>query len=116
MNKRCFILIIVLAIIFSVSFVSCVTAAKVKLPDPLGGQGDDIPTLVGSIINYVFGIIGVLALVMFIYGGIMWMTSGGTPDKIKKGRDTLVWAILGLALIFFSYSLLHFILKALQQT
>jgi len=54
-------------------------------------------------------------LVMFIYGGLTWMTSEGVPDKIRKGKDTIVWAILGLALIFFSYALLDFILEALQQ-
>ena len=98
--------------------VSCVSyaAPSVKLPDPLNGQADNIPLLVGNIINYVLGVLGVLALVMFIYGGLIWMTSGGAPDQIKKGRNTLVWAILGLALIFFSYALLNFILTALQQS
>lgn len=115
MNKKYFIFIIILAIIFSVGLISCATAKTVKLPDPLGGQGDDIPTLVGNVINYVLGIMGVLALVMFIYGGMTWMTSEGVPDKIRKGKDTLVWSILGLALIFFSYALLDFVLQALQQ-
>ncbi len=112
--KKYFILIIVLVILFSINYVPYVAKA-VSLPDPLHGQGDDIPTLVGNIIKYVFGILGVLALVMFIYGGLMWMTSGGSSDKIKKGTGTLVWSVLGLALIFFSYALLDFVLGALQQ-
>jgi len=119
MNNKHFNLIpILLLILISLFLVNSVQAedTTVKIPDPLGGQADDIPFLVGNIINYILGILGVLALVMFISGGIMWMTSGGVPDKIKKGRDTLVWAILGLALIFFSYGLLDFILKALQQS
>ena len=113
--RKYFILVVILVTIFAISYVSFATAEKtVQLPNPLKGQ-DDIPTLVGNIINYVLGILGVLALVMFIYGGLMWMTSEGAPDKIKKGKDTLIWAILGLVLIFFSYALLDFILKALQQ-
>jgi len=115
MNKKYFILTTILFGVFAISCVSY-AAPSVKLTDPLGGQANDIPVLVGSIIKYVSGILGVLALVMFIYGGLMWMTSGGASDKIKKGRDTLVWAVLGLALIFFSYALLDFILKALQQS
>ena len=104
-------------IVISLFLVNSVQAdTTIKLPDPLGGQGDDIPLLVGNIVKYILGILGVLALVMFISGGITWMTSGGVSDKIKKGRDTLVWAVLGLALIFFSYGLLEFILKALQQS
>jgi len=111
--KKYFVLIVILISIFAISYVSYATNT-VELPNPLEGK-DDIPTLVGNIINYVLGILGVLALVMFIYGGLIWMTSEGAPDKIKKGKDTLVWAILGLALIFFSYALLDFILGALQQ-
>ncbi len=113
MDKKHFIFIIILIGVFAISYVSC-AAETVKLPNPLEGK-DDIPILVGNIINYVLGILGVLALVMFIYGGLTWMTSEGSPDKIKKGKDTLIWAILGLALIFFSYSLLDFVLAALQQ-
>ena len=112
--KKYFILVVILISVFIISYIPC-SAAVVKLPDPLGGQGDNIPLLVGNILKYVFGLLGVLALVMFIYGGLTWMTSEGAPDKIKKGRDTLVWAILGLALIFFSYALLDFVLTALQQ-
>ncbi|MCH7759517.1 hypothetical protein IID20_04120 [Patescibacteria group bacterium] len=81
------------------------------LDDPLGGR--DIPELAGDIIGYILGLVGVLALVMFIYGGILWMTSAGSAEKIKKGKDTIVWAVLGLALIFFSYAMVEFILKAL---
>ena len=112
--KKYLILITILIAVFAISYVSC-SAQIVELPDPLHGQADNIPLLVGNIINYVLGILGVLALVMFIYGGLTWMTSEGVPAKINKGRDTLIWAILGLALIFFSYALLNFILGALQQ-
>jgi len=113
MKKKYFILITILITVFAISYVSC-AADTVPLPNPLEGH-DDIPILVGKIIQYVLGILGILALVMFIYGGLTWMTSGGATEKIKKGKDTLVWAILGLALIFFSYALLDFILGALQQ-
>ncbi len=82
-----------------------------SIQDPLKNR--DIPTLVGDIIKYVLGFVGVIALVMFIYGGIIWMTSGGSAERIKKGKDTLVWAILGMGLVFFSYAIVTFVIKAL---
>jgi len=114
MRKKCIILVVVLISLLAINYARCAADSTVTLPNPLKGQ-DDIPVLVGNAINYILGMLGVLALVMFIYGGLMWMTSGGAADKIKKGKDTLVWAILGMALVFFSYALLDFILKALQQ-
>lgn len=70
------------------------------------------PELIGRIIKTVLGIVGALALAMFIYGGLTWLTSGGSPDKIKKGKDILMWAVIGLVVIFSSYTLVDFLLKA----
>ena len=47
---------------------------------------------------------------MFVYGGITWMTSSGSPEKIKKGRDIIIWSVIGLAIIFFSYALVNFVI------
>jgi len=81
------------------------------LKNPLGDR--ELSEIIGGIIQYLLGFVGILALVMFIYGGITWMTSAGAPEKIKKGRDTLVWAVLGLAFVFFSYAILNFVIEAL---
>lgn len=70
------------------------------------------PELIGRIIKTVLGIVGALALAMFVYGGFTWLTSGGSPDKIKKGRDILMWAVIGLIVIFTSYTLVDFVLTA----
>jgi uncharacterized membrane protein YjfL (UPF0719 family) len=43
----------------------------------------------------------------------MWLTSGGSPDKIKKGMDVLIWAAIGLIVIFASYTLVEFVFEAL---
>jgi len=71
-----------------------------------------VPELIGSIIKTALGIVGALALLMFVFGGLTWLTSGGSPDKIKKGRDILIWAVIGLVVIFASYTLVDFVLRA----
>jgi hypothetical protein len=70
------------------------------------------PELIGRIIKTVLGVVGALALAMFVYGGFTWLTSGGSPDKIKKGKDILMWAVIGLIIIFTSYTLVDFVLTA----
>jgi hypothetical protein len=85
----------------------------VSLGNPLGGEDGKAPsanTIIGRVINAVLGIIGSLALLMFVYGGITWMTSSGSPEKIKKGRDIIIWSVIGLAIIFFSYALVNFVI------
>lgn len=59
--------------------------------------------------NYLFGIVGALALVAFIYGGFILILSRGTPDQVKKGKDAMVAAILGLVIVFGAYILVRFL-------
>ncbi len=110
-RKICFTLFLGFFVVVNFFLFGFVQAEDIpSLTDPLKNR--DIPDLVGGIIQYVLGIIGILALVMFIYGGILWMTSGGSAEKIKKGKDTIVWAVLGLAIVFLSYAIVNFVLKA----
>lgn len=92
--------------------------APVSLDNPLGRGPDktDIPILLGKIINSVMGIIGSLALVMFIYGGATWMLSSGNQEQVTRGKNTLIWAAIGLVIIFTAYALVNFVLKTVTNT
>jgi hypothetical protein len=84
-----------------------------ELTDPLGGVS--IPVLIGRVIRVALGISGSVALLMFIYGGFIWLTSGGKPEAIEKGKKTLIWAVIGLAIIFTSYLAVDQIIRALSS-
>ncbi|OGF19470.1 hypothetical protein A3I35_02880 [Candidatus Falkowbacteria bacterium RIFCSPLOWO2_02_FULL_45_15] len=90
------------------------SGGPVSLTNPLTNTTGDvpggIPGLIGRVINGVLGVVGSLALIMFIYGGLLWMTSGGNDEKVKQGKDVLIWATLGLFIIFASYALVNFII------
>lgn len=90
-------------------------ASSVQLTNPLTGNTNSksVPELLGTIINYAMGIIGSLALVMFIYGGITWMLSGGSQEQVTKGKQIIIWATLGIAIIFMSYALVKFVITAI---
>ena len=82
------------------------------LQNPLGSINSPA-ALIGQVLNSIFGIVGSLALAMFVYGGLIWMTSSGNPEKVKKGRDVLVWSAIGLFVIFSSYALVRVVLSSL---
>jgi hypothetical protein len=67
-----------------------------SLCDPLsgvcGGPGTTPQTLIGKIINAVLGVVGSIALIMFIYGGFVWMTAAGNQERVGKGKEILVWS------------------------
>ncbi|MEA3248929.1 MAG: pilin [Patescibacteria group bacterium] len=89
------------------------TTIESSVFEPLGPVS--IPVIIGNIIRGLIGISGVLALAMFVYGGFMWMTSAGNKERVDKAKNTVVWSVLGLILIFASYALVSFVLSALGQ-
>jgi len=82
------------------------------LQNPLG-EIKDPQTIIANIIRALLGVVGSLALLVFMYGGFTWVISQGNEEKIKKGKDMVIWASLGLAMIFFSYAVVTFIVNAL---
>ena len=67
--------------------------------------------LIGKIIVAILGLVGSIALIMFIYGGVTWMTAAGSEDKIKKGKNILSWAVIGMVVIFSSYAILKLVME-----
>lgn len=93
------------------SFPFAVSA--VSLYNPMSGT-KDVPTLIGNILSIIIGVIGAIALVVFIYGGFLLMTSAGEQGAIKKGKDAMVYAVLGLVIIFSARAILAFIFENLK--
>jgi hypothetical protein len=87
---------------------------QVCIANPLDGKynSDYTPQkFIGNIIKALLGVIGSIALIMFVYGGFMWMTAAGDKNKVTKGMDTMLWAVLGLTVIFSSYALVRFVIE-----
>jgi uncharacterized membrane protein YjfL (UPF0719 family) len=113
MSYRKQIRLVLLTAIIGFFFVSYhVAFAQLTLENPISATS--VPELVNSIVRSILGMVGALALFMFVYGGMLWMTSAGNTQRIEKGKETLIWATIGLVIIFASYAILSFIFQALS--
>lgn len=74
---------------------------------------NDLLELMVNIAKFLFGIIGTIAFVFFIFGGVTIILSFGSADKVKKGKDILIAAIVGIAISFSAYMLISFLIQAL---
>lgn len=102
-------IVLPLAVIF---FGIPYSARAVDLVNPLG-ETYDPRVILGNIISGVLGLIGSVALILFVYGGILLMLSQGDTGKVKKGKDTMLWAAIGLAVVFSSYAITKFVIDKL---
>jgi len=89
-------------------------SAVIAIPLPFGG-GPGLASTAGSLIRNFTGLLGIGAFLMFLYGGWLYLTSQGEPEKVKKGQETLLWATFGLIVIFASYAGVRFVLEVALQ-
>ncbi len=109
--------------VFAMVFALWATNAHAQAQD-LGAQGvadvataagvngsTDLPTIIGNILNIVFGIMGVLLLGYFLYAGYLWMTAGGNQEQVEKARNYMKNAVIGLVIALSSFAIANFIIN-----
>ncbi|MFA7087868.1 MAG: hypothetical protein WC146_00815 [Patescibacteria group bacterium] len=73
----------------------------------------DIGILAASIIKTILGLLGIVFLALIIMAGFKWMTAGGNEEQIKKSRETITNAVIGLIIVLAAYAITYFIFNAL---
>ncbi|HNU96172.1 MAG TPA: hypothetical protein PKH95_02085 [Candidatus Magasanikbacteria bacterium] len=100
--------IILSILIFTALFLIPMIATgqdTVNLENPIKVDVENPSTIIGVVIKSFLGVVGGVALVMMVYGGFQWLTAAGNEEKIKSGTQTMLWAAIGLILVFSSYLL-----------
>ena len=80
--------------------------------DSAYGDAGFKPTII-NIINGVIGVLGLVCVIVIIIGGINYMTSGGDAGKVKKGKDTILYGIIGLIICVLSFAIVNFVISKL---
>jgi hypothetical protein len=78
--------------------------------NPIGTTS--IQILFGRLIQIGLGVLGSAALIIFIYGGFLWMTAMGNAEQTSKALSTILWGSLGVIVILASYSIVGFVLSS----
>lgn len=69
----------------------------------------DLTEIIKNIFNIIVRLAGIAVFIMIIIGGFQYLTSGGDPKKAQSARNTITYAIAGLAAIIFAWFLLRFL-------
>ncbi len=73
----------------------------------------DIAVVVANIFRGILGVVGVVFLILIIYGGMTWMTSGGNEQRIATAKKILTTATIGLIVVMTGYAVTYFIIQSL---
>ncbi len=73
----------------------------------------DLREGVMTIIQYLFGFLGIVAILLMLYAGFLWLTAAGSEEKVGTAKKVLTAAIIGLVIIFISYAIATFVITQL---
>lgn len=82
-------------------------------PEVIGGATGGETSLRGlvlTIVNYFLGFLGLLAVIMIIYGGVSYVTSAGNDEAVGKAKKVIMYALIGIIVILLSFVLVRAVL------
>lgn len=62
-----------------------------------------------SVLSFVFVLAGIISVIMIIIGGYWYVLSAGDPQKVKKGKDTILYSVIGLVISVSAWSIIGFV-------
>ena len=69
-----------------------------------------------QVTNTILYIVGIIAVVMLIIGGIKYVVSGGDSKKVTDAKNTVLYAIIGLVIAFLAFAIVNFVISALPSS
>lgn len=81
--------------------------------DETGLGQNDLKTGIGQLINVALGFLGIVAVIIILFGGFKWMTAGGNDEKVGEAKRLIIAGIIGLAIILSAYAITTFVLESL---
>jgi hypothetical protein len=119
MNKIRLAAISLVALIGVVSFVpsyevAAAPAGEIKkgINDVGGNGGDDLGDNIRTIVNMLLFLLGAVAVVMIVIGGIKYTTSNGDSSAITSAKNTILYSVVGLVIAIMAYAIVNFVVAA----
>lgn len=106
-----FVLMLVMIVpVYAQGFISP-TDNPAAISAATGGTGS-FRQLALTIVNWLLGFLGLIAVVMIIYGGFLYVTAAGNDEKIGKAKKIIMYAIVGIVVILLSFAIVNTVLGA----
>jgi hypothetical protein len=81
-----------------------------------GGSYTPPQQIAALIIQAVLTFLGVIFIALIIYGGFLYMTAMGESDKVKKGKNVLLYSVIGLVIILAAYAITSFVVSSISNS
>ena len=74
-------------------------------------EGKGLMPTIQTIINLALAVLGIVAVIIIIVGGVTYTTSQGDPAKITKAKNTIMYGVIGLVVALLAFAIVNFVLS-----
>ena len=78
-------------------------------------KADGVGEIIGLILKIALSFLGVIFLILMVYGGYLWMTARGKEEQVNKAKELITAAVIGLVIVVGAYALSWFVLSKLGE-
>ncbi len=103
--------VLALSTVSTVSAQNFISQGDNPVASATGGQSS-LRLLVLQIVNFFLGFLGLIAVVMIIYGGFLYISAAGKEDKVEQGKKIIMYSVIGILIILASFAIVYTILGA----
>lgn len=75
-------------------------------------DGSALPGFIQDIVNVLLYVIGAVAVIMLVLGGIRYTTSNGDSNQVTAAKNTIMYAIIGIVVAILAYAIVNFVISA----
>lgn len=79
----------------------------------LAGKDTSLQDVIKTIVNIILYVVGIIAVIMMIFGGFQYITSSGDTAKVTKAKNTILYGIVGLVIAILAYAIVQFVMNGL---
>lgn len=87
--------------------------AQISATPPSSTSFTDLTGLGNKIVQQIWVVFTVIAVICFVVAGILFLTSGGDPDKITKARSAFIWGVAGVIVGVLAYTIIALVRGAI---
>ncbi|MBW3538148.1 pilin [Candidatus Parcubacteria bacterium] len=78
------------------------------------GATESLPNVFRTVANTLIFLVGAIAVIVLIIGGLRYVLSGGDPGGVKSAKDTILYAIIGIIVAILAFALVNFVIERFQ--
>src|SRR3989338_2392654 len=104
------------ALLAPLAALAQVTTSDTNLATSFGlGTGTNVRQAIINIVKFLLTFMGLIAVIIILYGGFQWMTAAGNEEKITSARGTLTAGLIGLVIILAAYAITSFVITTIVE-